>query len=278
MSRYHNIIYSIVVGLAMLIVATPAYASESSDKLDVHELWDEGNKAFADGDYDRAIDLYNIIVERDYKSDILYYNLANAYFKRGQQNVDAQGRGFNSGELGRAILNYERALMLNPDMDDARYNLDLAYALTDAPEQVPVGFITDLWSSMSSGASSHTWTIISLVMFAVTLALVLVFLLVDSIVWRKVSFFVAIATLLMFILTTAFAITQDSVETQDDRAVIVCNDTVAIHSEPSNQSTVLRTHSQGVTVEVLRNDKGWSEVKFADGEKGWIRSDYIEEI
>lgn len=54
--------------------------------------------------------------------------------------------------VGRAILYYERALMLNPDMGDARYNLDIAYALTDAPEAVPVGFMTDLWRSMSGAA------------------------------------------------------------------------------------------------------------------------------
>lgn len=275
MKRYHNIIRALVVSLAMLVVAVPAHAVEQPD---IHDLWSMGNEAYAAEDYDKAIEMYNAIVDMGYESDMLYYNLGNAYYKRGKSNTNAQGKGFNSGELGRAILYYERALMLNPDMKDARYNLDIAYALTDAPEAVPVGFMTDLWRSMSGAASSNTWTIVSLVMFGVTLALVLVFLLVNSILWRKVSFFVAIATLLLFIFSTAFATTQRTVEQQENRAIIVCNDTAAIHSEPSNKSTVLRTHSQGVAVEVLRNEKEWSEVKFADGEKGWIRTDYIEVI
>ena len=291
MKRYHNIVCTLIVGLATLVMATPAHADELSgggyvahgnqattEQRDIHELWEIGNQAYAVEDYDKAIEMYNAIIDDGYESDMLYYNLGNAYFKRGQNNTDAQGKGFNSGELGRAILYYERALMLNPDMDDARYNLDLAYELTDAPEAVPVGFMTDLWRSMSGAASSNTWTIVSLVMLAVTLALVLVFLLVNSIVWRKVSFFVAIATLLLFIFATTFAITQRTVEQQDNRAIIVCNDTAAIHSEPSNKSTVLRTHSQGVAVEVIRSEDEWSEVKFADGEKGWIRTDYIEVI
>lgn len=274
MKRLQYIICVLFIGAA--IVGMPTSASAS--KPDVHTLWAEGNDAYAAEDYDRAIASYEAIADSGFESDMLYYNLANAYFKRGQGNVNAEGRGFNSGELGKAILNYERALRLNPDMEDAEYNLALAYELTDASEKVPMGFMSEMWRSMSGAASSNTWTIVSLVMLAITLALVLTYLLANMIVLRKVAFFISLVTLLTFILTTALAIHQRSMEQQDNRAVIICNDTVAIHSEPDNKSTVLRTHSQGVSVEVLREQKEYSEVKFADGDKGWIRTDYIEVI
>ena len=274
MNRYMNIIKTLIIAVATFVAVAPAHAAEA----DAKSLWSEGNEAYAAEDYDAAIAAYSAIVEMGYESDLLYYNLGNAYFKRGQGNVDGQGKAFNSGELGRAILNYERALKLNPELDDARYNLDLAYKLTNAPEEVPVGFMTSMWRSMSGAFSSNTWTITSLVMLFITLALVLLYLLANNIVLRKVSFFVSIVTLITFILTTAFAITQRDVQQDRSRAIIVCNDIQAIHSEPSNKSKVIREHSQGVAVEVLRCEKEWSEVKFADGEKGWILTDAIEVI
>ena len=274
MNRYMNIIKTLIIAVATFVAVSPAHATEA----DANSLWSEGNEAYAAEDYDAAIAAYSAIVEMGYESDLLYYNLGNAYFKRGQGNVDGQGKAFNSGELGRAILNYERALKLNPELEDARYNLDLAYKLTNAPEEVPVGFMTSMWRSMSGAFSSNTWTITSLVMLFITLALVLLYLLANNIVLRKVSFFVSIVTLITFIFTTAFAITQRDVQQDRSRAIIVCNDIQAIHSEPSNKSKVIREHSQGVAVEVLRSEKEWSEVKFADGEKGWILTDAIEVI
>lgn len=274
MNRYMNIIKTLIIAVATFVAVSPAHAAEA----DANSLWSEGNEAYAAEDYDAAIAAYSAIVEMGYESDLLYYNLGNAYFKRGQGNVDGQGKAFNSGELGRAILNYERALKLNPELEDARYNLDLAYKLTNAPEEVPVGFMTSMWRSMSGAFSSNTWTITSLVMLFITLALVLLYLLANNIVLRKVSFFVSIVTLITFIFTTAFAITQRDVQQDRSRAIIVCNDIQAIHSEPSNKSKVIREHSQGVAVEVLRSEKEWSEVKFADGEKGWILTDAIEVI
>lgn len=274
MNRYMNIIKTLIIAVATFAVVAPAHAYETS----VKTLWSEGNEAYAAEEYDAAIAAYSAIVERGYESDMLYYNLGNAYFKRGQSNVDGEGKAFNSGELGRAILNYERALKINPELEDARYNRDLAYKLTNAPEEVPVGFMTSMWRSMSGAFSSNTWTITSLVMLFVTLGLVLVYLLANNIVLRKVSFFISIVTLIALILTTAFAITQRDVQQDRSRAIIVCNDIQAIHSEPNNKSKVIREHSQGVAVEVLRTEKEWSEVKFADGEKGWILTDAIEVI
>ena len=274
MNRYMNIIKTLIIAVATFVAVSPAHAAEA----DANSLWSEGNEAYAAEDYDAAIAAYSAIVEMGYESDLIYYNLGNAYFKRGQGNVDGQGKAFNSGELGRAILNYERALKLNPELEDARYNLDLAYKLTNAPEEVPVGFMTSMWRSMSGAFSSNTWTITSLVMLFITLALVLLYLLANNIVLRKVSFFVSIVTFITFIFTTAFAITQRDVQQDRSRAIIVCNDIQAIHSEPSNKSKVIREHSQGVAVEVLRSEKEWSEVKFADGEKGWILTDAIEVI
>lgn len=276
MKRVHYIICSLLVSLAAVGVTTPVQASEA----EAQQLWRAGNSAYAAAEYDMAIDCYKAILEMGYESDVLYYNLGNAYFKRGESNVATDGvTAFCSGELGYAILNYERALKLNPAMEDAQYNLKHANKLlTNVPKPVPQNFVTNIWRSMSGIAGSNTWAVVSLVMFGATLALVLVYLLVGRIGLRKLSFFGAIVTLLIFIVTTAFAITQRSWQLDDSRAIIVYNGEANIHPEPNKSSPKIRSYTQGIAVEVLSGDSEWSEVRFADGEKGWIRTDYIEKI
>ncbi|HKM57491.1 MAG TPA: tetratricopeptide repeat protein [Chthoniobacterales bacterium] len=70
--------------------------------------WDAANKAYHAGKYDEAKFDYLRLVQAGQYSPDLFYNLGNAWFKLGDQ--------------GRAILNYERALVLNPRLDEAQAN------------------------------------------------------------------------------------------------------------------------------------------------------------
>ena len=86
--------------------ASAAYAS------DPDKLWDQANTAYINNDFPTAISLYETILSSGRQSGKLYYNLANAYFKEQ--------------EIGRAILNYNRALRLNRGYEVIRYNLHVA--------------------------------------------------------------------------------------------------------------------------------------------------------
>ena len=70
------------------------------------------NQAFKAGQFTEAINDYEALVRGGRWSANLFYNLGNAYFR--------------SGDLGRAILNYERALMLEPHHPEAGANLRIA--------------------------------------------------------------------------------------------------------------------------------------------------------
>lgn len=261
----------------LLVVALSPRAEAAEPRVEAEAAWERAIAACESGDYTTAIEEFERIDELGYESDELYYNLANAYYKKGEGNV-VSGRSFAGGELGRAVLNYRRALMLNPTHEDARYNLDITIDRTDDIREVPNGVLAQLWHSMQGAMSANGWTILSIAMLFITLALVLVYMLSKSVVMRKVSFFTAIATLLLFITTTALALSQRSAHQSDNRGVLVCENTEAVHSEPNNYSKVIRTHSQGVTLKLLRSKGEWVEVQFADGEKGWVRSVSVEKI
>ena len=72
----------------------------------------QADSAYAKGDFALAIELYENILSAQGESSDIYYNLGNSYYK--------------SKDIARAILNYERAYLLNPGDSDIRFNLELA--------------------------------------------------------------------------------------------------------------------------------------------------------
>ena len=67
---------------------------------------------YQEGSFEEAARVYEEVSTLGFEDAVVYYNLGNAYFK--------------AGHLGRAVLNYERALVLMPQDDDIITNL--AYA------------------------------------------------------------------------------------------------------------------------------------------------------
>ena len=79
--------------IAALGILFTTYASES--------LADKALKSYSQDQYSEAVDIYNEILAGGEVSSDLYYNLGNAYYK--------------SGFPAKAILCYERALLLDPN-------------------------------------------------------------------------------------------------------------------------------------------------------------------
>ena len=259
-------------------VATTMPGVAADNKTTAKANWERGIKAYNTKDYATAVEAFESVVDHDYDSADVYYNLGNAYFKLGQQSVAGNGRQFANGELGRAILSYERALKLNPGMDDAEYNLSHAKEFTNDTEAVPESFVVRLWHSIASFMSTNAWAALSLLMLFATIVLVLIFLLHHSTAVRKTSFFVALGTTLLFVLATLLSLTQLTAYTDNHRAVVMALDTTPVHASPDSGSKIIRQPSQGVTVTIERSQDEWTEIRFSDGEKGWIRTANIEII
>lgn len=262
----------------MLAVVASTANSYAADRDTVARAsWEAGVEAYNNKEYDEAVKAFESVVASDQRSADVYYNLANAYFKLGQQG-GASSRPFATGELGRAVLNYERALKLDPTMDDARYNLDIAKDMTNDTEAVPDSFLSMVWQAMARAMTTNGWVTLSLSSLFATALLVLVYLLHGAVVVRKVAFFVSLFTLLLFVVSTALSFTQQRATMNVSRAVILTNDTTPVHASPDSSSKIIRQPSQGVTVELEREHGEWTEVRFADGEKGWVRTRVVEVI
>ena len=100
MKTMKNIVLSIILSLSVF----SSFAAADSRIIN-------GNAAYSNNKFDEAIALYEDLLKTQ-ESAALYYNLGNAYYK--------------SGKLAPAILNYERAILLDPNDDDIKSNLELA--------------------------------------------------------------------------------------------------------------------------------------------------------
>jgi Tetratricopeptide repeat len=106
----------IVASLAFMIVASIVSAQATAQ-------FAKANQEFAGGDFNAAIGDYEELVRSGQDTPNLFYNLGNAYFRKK--------------DFGRAILNYERALELDPHHPEAQANLRIARDEARALEFVP---------------------------------------------------------------------------------------------------------------------------------------------
>lgn len=248
---------------ALLIVLLPFAARGAESYPD--SLWRAGVDAYSAGDYASALQDWEGVRDCGLSSKELCYNLGNAYFK--------------NGEIAPAILWYERALRLDPSDADIRYNLAFAQSQTqDRIDTVPEFFLKTWARKVSYLFRSDVWAVLSLLLLAVTLSLVLLFLLGSSSRARKTGFFCGIVTLLLTLLCWGAARSQRSDALRQDRAVVM-RAVSSVKSSPSADGAKdLFILHEGTCVRVRDAVSGYSLVELSDGRQGWMPSADLEII
>lgn len=248
------IIYTISLIMTLSVSASPVSA----------EHWERGNKAYIEGNFEGAIAEYEAILADGEYSMKVYYNLANAYFK--------------VGNIGKSILYYNKALRIAPSQEDIRHNLAIAETQTKDRITVVPEFFLNRWLRVVRNSMSCTaWTILSLVMFGVLLVFALLFLLASHIRWRKVGFYGAMFSFLFFVALTSFALSSRNDMLQHDEAIVMSS-AISVKSSPDRSATDLFVLHEGTKVKILSEVDEWCEVVIADGKKGWMLKNDIEEI
>ena len=250
--------------VALLLMLAP-YAMRAADTAYPDSLWNAGVSAYADGNWSEAKKAWYGISALGVESPELLYNLGNACFKEG--------------DYAHAILNYEGALKLDPSYADARFNLEFANAfIQDRIEPVPEFFLKTWTRKACWLMSSNAWAILSVLSFALALAMLLLFLLGSSSSMRKTGFFVAIAALVLSLATLSFASWQRSDLYRCDDAIVVRAVSSVGSSPGTNQGVPLFVLHEGTKVKILDEVGEWCNIELADGRQGWIKSAEIEVI
>ena len=223
--------------------------------------FDEANAAYADGRYDEAAAGYEALLTENPDAQ-LYYNLGNTRFKQG--------------ELAQAILNYERALRLQPNHKDAKYNLKFAQSqITD--NIVEQDFFLSTWvRAVRNLLRERTWLIMSICLFILALAGILLFLLGREPWLRKTAFQVAWIALLFSLISGLDAASLHRRDTLREEAIIT-QGVVNAKSSPDRSGTDLFTVHEGTKVTIKESLGEWCNIRVGNNE-GWIKQQNMERI
>lgn len=240
-------------------------ASMNIQAKDLDSLWTAGVQAYTDGKFSDASAAWTSIEESGQKSAKLYYNLGNAWFKQGN--------------YPKAILNYERALRLDPSYSDARYNLEFtSNFVQDKIEPVPEFILKSVARKVCYVMGSNAWAVIFLVLLAAALMMGLLFLLGSSVGKRRAGFYCGIVLLLLSAGALSFSIWQKSDSVKTDTAIVMSPVSSVKSSPSSGSSKDLFVIHEGTKVTILDEVGSWKNIALADGRQGWITSNELEVI
>lgn len=224
----------------------------------------EADSAYSKEAYDKAIQLYTDLLKEGESADI-YYNLGNCYYKKD--------------DMARAVLQYERALLLDPGDGDIRFNLELARSKTiDKITPESEMFFVTAFRSLVDCMSVDGWAYLAVGAFVLMLLTFALYLFASKIVLKKIGFFTALVMLVLVVLSNLFAYQQKQQLTHRTGAIVMAS-SVVVKSTPNESGTDLFVLHEGTRVEIVDDTmKDWKEIRLADGKVGWMRKDQLEVI
>jgi tetratricopeptide (TPR) repeat protein len=216
-------------------------------------LYPLGNEFYAKGDYAAACKYYNYVVEERHFSANLFYNLGNAEYRLG--------------ESGRAMLDYERALALDPHHPEAKANLAFLRDKTGAKLE-PRGRLSSLFEPFSTATFVWTATIAGwMALFSIVAAAFL-----KS--GRGGNVFRAVLAALVCGYGVHGALRRSGF---DSLAVVVAKQTNG-RLAPADSAAAQLALPAGSHVHVLETRGAWLYGSMPDGSRSWVESAAVEMV
>ena len=247
----HFLLHFFTALLFALLLSPCLAATDNND--DIRNLFRQGNEAYIRGDVSAAAEFYEqLTTTSGYGSGVLF-NLGSSYAR--------------SGQTGKAILNYERALRLAPSNSDIQNNLELI--------RKESGLFPREYSW-----SEHFFQLLDLDQWTMSAFFFLVTITVFQVISLKRRFsiqmqwLVTAACIIFFVLSLSGAFFrhfqwQPSVVTGADSRLLL---------SPFSSSASTGSIQQGRLVYPEKTHGGFSYIIDETGRRGWIASSSIESV
>jgi tetratricopeptide (TPR) repeat protein len=248
-----------IILFILFVIPVSVFAQENDA-----QLWEKANAYFTTEKYEKAISLYEQILQSGEESAKLYFNLGNAYYK--------------AGDVNSAILNYERAKILAPNDENIDFNLSIAnqFVVTKI-EELPKPFFLRWKNSIINKHTADTWSAISIGSFILFLVLLGLFVFSRRAGIKRAAFWIGILTIVFSGFTFSFANHQKKIIKNRNHAIVFCP-RVTVKSSPTKTGTDLFLIYEGLKVEITDSLNTWTEIKLADGNEGWLPDSCIVKI
>jgi tetratricopeptide (TPR) repeat protein len=234
----------------------PILLSLSLASLDPGSQWFEANKAYSEGRFSQATDLYLQLVDEHPHNPHMWYNLGNSQLRQGQ--------------VGYAIAAYRESLARQPRDPDVKANLAFARKeKKDAISPPQVSPIIQTLAFWHFGLSLQELGWLTLVFNLIFWTLMILKLYInDSDTLRWCQFLI-----LLSLLCTATSLLVHIAIPQ--RIAVVTAAQADVHSGTSRTSVLQFKLHAGSEVEWSEIRDPWVRIALPDKKQGWVHEDEI---
>ena len=255
-ANLHGCIFIFLMGLV-----APVFSQTSKD---VKEEFLKANEMYRKESYEKAIEIYQSIIDKGYESTELHYNVANAYYKLNQ--------------IAPSIFHYEKALQIDPANEDAKINLEFAKKMClDIIEPLPDTLWQRFLKKYIFTISNEIWAWVCIGLSQLFVLFFLLFYFAKATAKRRLFF--SIFSFSFLFLAIVFVLSwQQNYYHQHNRLAIIFQKKVAVQDAPNEHSNTVFSLHEGTKVLVLDQVSDWKKIKIADGQIGWIERNALKEL
>lgn len=250
--------------ILLLVLPLLCIGDLHAEDASVQDRFRQGVERYRAADYRGAIGVFEELAAEGYSDFDLYYNLGAANYK--------------NGDLGKSILYYERALLMEPGSPDVRHNLNVVRArLRDRVDPIPLLFFVQWWNDIKTGHRPETMFWWSLALFWMLAAAAFVFFGFRRVLLRRIALATGILLLVMFSVTLSLALIRDA-EIEAHRNAVVMMPEATVRSSPDASAVESFLVHEGLVVSILEAENGQFRIRLEDGKTGWIEASAVERI
>jgi tetratricopeptide (TPR) repeat protein len=212
----------------------------------------DGIKNYKEGRFAEASAAFSKVADEGIKNGKLFYNLGNSHLK--------------NGDIGNAILWYERSLKLSPDDPDLKFNYEYALSLTrdeKGDKELPLVRILFFWKYLLSQTYIQ-WAAIFFNTIFWSLTTV-------RTVQRKDRFKTLSHLILILGLIFTLTAVYNDYEADFIKEAVILPAKVSIRSGLTNDATELFVLHAGTKVKIDKEKDDYIRISFSEGKIGWIK-------
>ena len=230
----------------------------------VEEIFDKANKLYRSGHYEEALTAYLKIEKKGVHSDDLYYNIGNVHYKLNH--------------IAPSIFYYEKALLINPQHQDAKNNLVFAQRMTiDAFESLPKSVFQKINNQIIYPIHYNYWAWIGVILGFMSSFFFLLYYFIGYTGRKRFFFTLSIISFFLFLISISFTIKAKHHDLSNQPA-IVFSPKASVKTEPIITAIEIFDLHEGTKVQILEQVDNWYKIKLIDGKIGWIPYDDIKKI
>jgi tetratricopeptide (TPR) repeat protein len=236
--------------LAICLVWTPFLVAQPAAQ------FAKANQEYAAGDFKSATADYEELVRSGQDTPNVFYNLGNVYFRQSN--------------FGRAILNYERALALEPHHPEAQANLRFARDEARALELVPTR-----WERLFAFANENQYAVAAAIAFWIGLFSIAVFVFGS----KRSRSAIALSIVSLSIFAIAIWASYQLGHGKNGRGLaIVTGENVEARLATADNANRVLTLPAGSEIKIVSQRGDWIYAALPNDLRGWMPANSAEQV